>query len=449
MDHHTVNNTRRVEVILHLCAGGAVVLASLLMDDILAQPRVWGLMQSLLLAAGLILVAIGVAPIDLGLVTQISTRLCFSLLTLLVLLASAEGSFRVIGYDFAREEQVWREIPIYYRQPLTPTGDVYFKRSGPDQWTGQVLYTMLEHVGVVPNPYAKEPVITVNYDKRGFRNSVEMSDWEIAVAGDSFTELGYLAHEDLFTSVLAEKLGVSVLNLGTSFTGPLAQLSYLDDYGIGESTKQAVIVFFEGNDLSDLAREYDALTQWKRTGQRVSRQFTEQTSLVRALRDIREQVLKPLTGNDWQPVTAYFDSAEGRMPLTIVYTPPGRSDLSEETRRHLDYFFGQYADLGAARKVTVSLAYMPSKLRVLYDQVDFSKNASYAVRSWRPTDLPGVVSSLCDAHGIRFIDLTSALIAETQANKLLLYNSIYDTHVNARGSRVVGRELARYLSESR
>ena len=58
-------------------------------------------------------------------------------------------------------------------------------------------------------------MITVQYDEAGFRNPAGMLDWDIAVAGDSFTELGYLRHEDLFTTVLGQILDARVLNLGT------------------------------------------------------------------------------------------------------------------------------------------------------------------------------------------------------------------------------------------
>jgi hypothetical protein len=115
---------------------------------------------------------------------------------------------------------------------------------------------------------------------------------------------------------------------------------------------------------------------------------------------------------------------------------------------NLNHFFRQYADFGKkSRQITVWLAYMPSKRRVLHGQVQFSESASEKLKSWQPTDLPEVISGLCDQYGIKFIDLTSALVRETAHNKQLLYNSIYDTHLNSHGSLVVGQELARHFSE--
>lgn len=424
-----------------------MVLASVLADHILSQPRVWGLMQSLALVTGLGIVAIGFVHPHIGIIFRVSANICLSLLSLFVFIAVGEVFFRVIGYDFAGEVSAWLQIPPYYRTPMTPTGNVSFKRFGSEQWTGQVLNTILKQNDVLPNPYTNEPVITVKYDRRGFRNPDHMADWEIAVAGDSFTELGYLPYEQLFTSILAKILNVSVLNLGTSYTGPLTQLSYLHDYGIAASTRHTIIVFFEGNDLEDLVWEYKDLDRWKKTGQRGSREFKKQPSLVRALYEVVGRVRrKPPHRSESNPVTAYFESSQGDIPVTLDYTPPGRAQLSKETMDQLNYFFRQYADFGKARQITAWLAYMPCKERVLHGQLEFSASAAEEFKNWQPTDLPEVISGLCDQYGIKFIDLTPALIRETLNKKQLLHNSIYDNHLNSHGSLVVGQELARHFS---
>lgn len=424
-----------------------MVLTSIFADHILEEPRIWGPLQSLLLVTGIGIVAIGFVHPHMGILSPVSTYFCLSVLGVFVFFAAGEGFFRVSEFDFSGGEQAWHQIPPYYRQPISPTGGAFFKRPGSEQWTGQVLNTRLKQLGIFPNPYANEPVITVEYDRRGFRNPAHMSDWEIVVVGDSFTELGYLAYEQLFTSILARTLNVSVLNLGTSGTGPLAQLSYLHDYGIAASTKHTIVMFFEGNDLTDLAVEYEALVRWKETGQRDFREFKKQPSLVRffneAVRRVGHQLLHR---NESDPVTAYFKSSEGDIPVTLKYAPPGRAQLSTETMDHLHYFFRQYADYGKDHHITIWFAYLPSKLRVLHGQLKFSPSATEELRNWQPTDLPEVISWLCHQYEIKFIDLTPALIRETRRNKQLLYNSIYDTHLNSHGSLVVGQELARHFS---
>ena len=434
----TMTNCKRLRVILHLLAGGLMILISVMADIILGQHFIWGPKKSLFLVIGIGIVTIGFMHRHEGVISRVSTNLCLSLLSIFMFLAVLEGFFRGIGFDFVHEEQAWRQIPIYFRLPNIPTGDIFFRRPGPEQWTGQVLNTRLKQLGILPNPYMNEPVITVEYDSRGFRNSEHLSDWTIAVAGDSFTELGCIVNEQLFTSILSRILNISVLNLGASYTGPLTQLSYLRDYGISANTKHTIIVFFEGNDLEDLAEEYNALVLWRETGQRNYRNFSKQPSLARAL--------KRFVGRIWPSqlnyVTAYFKSSQGDIPVSLHYTPPGRDQLTKETMQHLNYFFKQYREFGKEQQITVWLAYMPCKLRVFYHQIEFSACATEDLKNWQPSDLPEVISAFCDQYGIKFIDLTPVLIRETNLNKQLLYNTIYDTHLNSNGSLVVGQELA-------
>lgn len=432
-----------------------MVLVSVLADHILSQPRTWGPGQSLGLVIGFVIIAVGLVAAPKSKISRASMNLSLVLLSVFVVIALGEGFFRLIKYDFRGEEQAWLKTPIYYRKPIAPTGDVFFKRTGPDEWTGQVLNTRMKQRGVDPNPYTAEPAITVRYDRRGFRNPDNLSDWSIAVAGDSFTELGYLPYDQLFTSILARLGNVSVLNLGTSFTGPLTHLSYLDDYGIAASTKHAMIVFFEGNDLDDLAREYRALVRWRNTGQRDYREFTKQPSLLKALHELSEQAKRKFMRRQRpayelvaeRPVTAYFKSSEGSVPVTLYFTPLGSAQLSNEATRHLNYFFAQYANFGKEREITVWLVFMPSKIRVLHGRIEFSASASDELKTWQPTDLPEVISQLCDQYGINFIDLTPTLVRETDRTKQLLYNSILDGHLNSHGSLIVGRELARHFSQ--
>jgi len=173
-----------------------------------------------LLMTGLAMVAMGfISPVHA--ITRLTRQVSLALISLVVTLVVAEGIFRVVGFDFSGGERAWRRVPPYYRQPTEPSGAVFFRRSGPERWTGQVLNTRLRQLGVLPNPYANEPAITVSYDRNGFRNPEGMSDWQIAVAGDSSTELGYLADDQLFTSILSHRLEAPVLNLGVSYTGPV------------------------------------------------------------------------------------------------------------------------------------------------------------------------------------------------------------------------------------
>ncbi|MDG2123642.1 MAG: hypothetical protein P8J87_08095, partial [Verrucomicrobiales bacterium] len=119
-----------------------------------------------------------------------------------VLLGLVEGSCHVARVDFnsllgVREKS--EAFPIYFRMPADPTGEVFFKRSGPESWTGRPLSVFLKNNRGTDLAYEEEVEVTIQYDGDGFRNPADLTDWEIAVAGDSFTESGYLEAPDLFT----------------------------------------------------------------------------------------------------------------------------------------------------------------------------------------------------------------------------------------------------------
>ena len=89
---------------------------------------------------------------------------------------------------------------------------------------------------------------------------------------------------------------------------------------------------------------------------------------------------------------------------------------------------------------------MPWKLRVVDGHVEFTRGATESQKKWKPSDLPQAISEISDRYGIGFIDLTPALVEETNRSGGLLYNPISDTHLNSRGSMIVAKEFARHLS---
>jgi len=433
--------SQRPRLILHVFAGSFLVVAAVAADFVMGKTPDWGQQQTVALTMGGLIVLFGVT-IRRGVLARSTTNLCLSMLSIFIFISMAEVFFSLIEFDFG-EARAWKATPVYYRQPVVPTGEVYFRRPGPEDWTGQVLNTFMTQRHVSPNPYEQEPIISVHYDSKGFRNPDGLADWEIAVAGDSFTELGYLEDKRLFTTILGEMLGVKVKNLGTAYTGPLTQVSYLKDYGRSANLRDVVIVFFEGNDIADLSREYESLLRWRDSGQRDYREFGRQSSLLNYLNSSVERIA--VREPDRNYVTAYYPSRPSGIPITFSYTPPGRSGLSAGVIRQLDVFFRSYADFGAESKLRLWLAYMPSKRRVLHGHVEFADDAPSHVKAWEPSDLPELIAELCSRFGIGFIDLTTALAHETKSSGNLQFNSMLDTHLNASGSLIVAVELAKAI----
>ncbi len=430
----------KLHVTLHLATGCLLAAAGCMIG---VRPELavyyWKLREPLL---GLGLVAAAMAGLyRRERVARYSRRACLAAISVILSLTLAELSFRFVSFDFRHQEAAWRRVPPYFRKPLTPLGNGLRRRSGPEEWTGPVIRTYLKQLRLETAPYRDEPAITVRYDEHGFRNEQHLADWEIAVTGDSFTELGHLSYDQLFTTLLGRSLHLNVLNLGVSYTGPVTQLEYLRSYGLSASTKHAMVVFFEGNDLEDAAREYGELRRYQDTGLIHQPRFHAQTSLLRAIGD-RFRSSSP-SGEGEPSVDALFASRQGEIPITLGFTPHGSSHMTQEESAALEYFFKNYADLGARNRLHLWIAYMPCKTRVLHGSITFTPQASEEIRTWQPNDLPQTIARECSRYAISFIDLTPTLVEETRRAGALLYNGLYDPHLNARGSAVVAAELAK------
>jgi len=93
-------------------------------------------------------------------------------------------------------------------------------------------------------------------DEHGFRNPLGLYDEPPAavVLGDSFAR-GYCVERDI-ASYLAESLGPT-LNLGIDDAGPLTELAALREIAAPLGPPFVLWLFFEGNDLIDLEREWE------------------------------------------------------------------------------------------------------------------------------------------------------------------------------------------------
>ncbi|HJT79781.1 MAG TPA: SGNH/GDSL hydrolase family protein [Chthoniobacterales bacterium] len=449
--------SRKIYLILHLIAGGSLLAVAGAFALTQTRALQGSAVQIGFVAAGLVLMLIGLLPARPAYRT-LSQGLCLSILTGLFLLGALETVCRLVRFDFVGEERAFRRLPLFYRWPVVPTGEVYFRRSGPEVWTGRPLKEICSILTVSPNVYQSEPQMTSRYDNLGFRNEDGFTDWDIVVAGDSMTEMGTLPYNELFTTIMSRSMNMRVLNRGTSNTGPLNQLSFLRDYGLAPSTKRAMIVFYEGNDLVDLNREYNDLMKYQKTGLRPYREFSRETSLLRTIYhtvsrrsklNVKQRVRDLLVGQPPQGwITGYFKSKDGEVPITLRDTPPSREQIGSEGMQQLEYFFQQYQNFAQQHGIEIWSAFMPCKERVVSGMVRFVDDAPEEEKQWRPTDLPNVIAELASGHGVRFVDLTPALVRDTQTTQKLLFNSIYDCHLNAAGSQVVAAEMVRVLSIS-
>jgi hypothetical protein len=355
-------------------------------------------------------------------------------------IVTMEVACRWVGIDFDHQEQAFSRLPIYFRKPVIPVGKAFFRRPGPDQWYGKVLTSRLRDEGFEEQIPGEQDLL-IRYDGQGFRNPADLTDWDVVMAGDSFTELGYLPYEDLITTQVGEALGLRVKNLGVGWTGTLTQTCYLEQYGKAPSARHAFLVFFEGNDLVDLLREEGQLAEVQRGLQPkpMLETLTKQPSFIKAV----YRTLLRRRGKPASPWNARFVYGETAVPLRVSYTPPGSSTMSPGQKAMLASAVQGWGDAARALGMKPWLAYMPCKRRVLHGRLEFLETAAKHLIDWRPTDLPEIVSRCCAGLGTEFVDLTPDLVREVERGRLT-YNT-YDTHLNREGVACVTRTLVTAL----
>ena len=263
------------------------------------------------------------------------------------------------------------------------------------------------------------------------------------MVGDSFTELGFLPYEDLFTTRLGQALDRRVKNLGASYTGTATQVFYLQEYGKAASTTDVLLVFFEGNDFQDLVNE-----QRRREAARASgapprpprdaptrlATLPKQTSFLVALfrwltgyRPTLPVGAHPFIANAGD-FNAYFVAGATKTPVTIErQMPPSAAELPPLERSLVTTAIAAYGD--AARRLGLRpwLVFMPCKRRGLDGHLEWT---SPDVARPVPAGIPELIRDLASANGIRFVDVTPALQREAAAGRLP-YNARWDTHLNA------------------
>jgi hypothetical protein len=383
-----------------------------------------------------------------------------ALATCVVFALVLEAVFRIVGFDFEFKAHAFNTVPIFYRQPIVPVGPAFFRRPGPDRWEGNVLDVMYRMGGGKDGAYRDAERAVVTYDELGFRNPEDLRDWEIVVTGDSFTELGFLPWEELFTTRLGEELGVRVKNLGVSYTGTFTQTYFVEQYGKAPAAKEAMLVFFEGNDFIDIVDEHQRLEAARASGappkaplQLPTRleNLPKQSSFLVALyrfvtgrRPVEPVGSHPFVKNAGE-FNAYFLSEGGRQPLTVEFMmPPAAADLPALERSVAKEAIAGWAITARALGLRPWLVFMPCKRRALDGHIVW-KGPGFPPPV--PKGIPEFIGDLAQSEGVRFVDLTPDLHRETDAGRLT-YNGIWDTHLNRLGAHTVGHRLATVLREA-
>lgn len=362
-----------------------------------------------------------------------------------------ETGFRMTGFNFnaltGEADDPHARFPLCFRMPQKPLGQVFFHRQGPAEWTGRPLYEYLKLRHGTDKAYEDEASFTSRYDADGFRNPEGMKSWQVAVVGDSFTESGMLPVEQIFTSIAAERSGLSIRNLGVCNTGTLSHLEYLRQFAKNDDAKHAVLAFYDGNDILDTTEEAEALAAFQKTGKRPLREPQPQTSLIKAAYQVAKHFLSPSPYRRYQDAWLTAGGKETPISMRPAPVPLDPETMTADQKQRLEDNLRQWAAACSELKVKPWLLYLPANNRTYHSLVRYTDDADPVLKNWQPGSLPEHVRNLCEKLGIAFVDTCPALRSAAEKGTLV-YNPILDTHLNAKGSRIIGELLAKHLADA-
>jgi len=282
--------------------------------------------------------------------------------------------------------------------------------------------------------------VNITYDSHGFRNDHDIDKASLALIGDSFVEGVLVPHQKLVSTQLSNAFGVEVANLGQSGYGPQQELIVLRRFGVKLSPKVVVWMFFEGNDLLDVARYEGLIANRKQI-------LHDRNSLFQ--RSFLRNVLYTLAGYTAPRVNKDTGEARrrsGQLKQTgeTIYFAYAGTDLSQEELSSLkttqDCLL-KAQSISEESGAKLLLAYVPTKYRVYRDLCDFPQDG-YG-RTWKLNNLPSQFESWSKEHGIAFIDLTSALRKSAADGELVYFPD--DGHWNSNGQTVVAQTLEKLI----
>ena len=445
---------------------GCIVLGIWILKEIAPPPN------TLTYSIAVVLIGFGLVAVVLayqlprGRVFNSLQWISINLLVLIGLLGFIEAAGRTANIDFKRlagkrAADPTDEYPIWGRRPTKPLDEAFYQRPGPATWTGQALRTIEIARKGTDNAYANDPIVTINYNADGFRNPPDLKDWDIVMAGDSFTEIGYLPYDQLTSTLLGKNTGLRVKNLGVADTGLLTYARYVKRYGAAPSCKRVIYMLFEGNDVQDTDIELTDIERYQSTGQRSYRQIGPEHSFFKACAQVVSNYRHQPVPHSFQ--NAWFKTGTTELPVTISEAlPPTPSSMNAHEHKALAAGIASCAQEAAALHLKPLIVYVPCNNRLYHGLLRFADNLPKEVKErdaafGKPTDktakseqemdLPEWVGNLCAKNQVSFLDATAGLRLAAESGRHL-HNRIMDNHFNAEGCKLLADVIADYLKHN-
>ena len=322
---------------------------------------------------------------------------------------------------------------------------------------------------------------TLTGDKRGFRNKVDLEQYDVLMLGDSFTEGSDVSDDDIWPAVFAAKSGASVYNLGMSGGNPRTYLATLKKYLDEISPGTVVCMVYEGNDFraSNFKVKRSRGSVWNRVFKRspLRRRFKECVIRIFAPLNTKRPVAQgralspghPLYAVSCMPLAA--PAGANAKYYAFELKPLLKHLVTRDKFVHSMGFVKACESLRGIKKrcdeggVRLVVMYAPDKSHVLLPLVrdTLSPERFHAFMALKEKDLPepdalfdmlvpklrvreAALAEFCREEDLEFVSVTEPL-REGIASGIQAYFT-YDQHWTPPGHVIVAETLHRYFSSN-
>ena len=324
---------------------------------------------------------------------------------------------------------------------------------------------------------AERRVIPYYTDSNGFRNDYEVETADLVVVGDSFTEAGGVRREEIWSSVVADQIGYSEINLGHGGYCPQQEEIAFRRYGLPRNPKLVLMQLFLGNDMDDSL----GFELWKKSGKSYPDYVRDGAKVppVSPTLELFERFLVNFTKQDaispdsvmgsFKPIEVSL--AGEQLPIAFAHELHLLMKTEEELEGHCGMrpmleAIERTADACDISSIPFAVCLIPGKLRFYYDYISDSENLSRLIEQQKTVPIKEtpeeierlirsrwdnqsrVISRFLENRQIHCIDLTQTFVERVAETGDVLYFP-GDTHWNPEGHRLAGLAVADWLREKR
>lgn len=369
---------------------------------------------------------------------QKAMRFVVVTVSLLMALSALELSAKIGVIDFRhvfeKQMQPWENTKNLLDSKLVHVHRPHFQEKG--QISG----------GDLSRGWAGAPPLTVRpydvrYDRNGFRNEIDYDRVDCVVIGDSFVEAGNVSSDELLTHHIARELGSSVANLGQAYYGPQQEFKVLERVGVPLRPSICIWVFFEGNDLKDVWRYREIISDWPQSVANYS-SWKERSFTKNGLIWLSAKLNSPPHSTQTD-LSGLFSASHGEQRIWFGYVGREMSARDVEAMEITVATISKAHTLCKQRGIQLVVAFAPTKYRVYADRCSFEESSP--IRDWVVSTFPEQLSESIrmKSSEIGFLDLTDSLREAAMSGRVVYYPD--DTHWSPEGHAIVGRAISDFV----